>query len=129
MIVLDTHAWVWWLTKPEKLGKKAARSLDKATRIGVPAICTWEVAMKAEARKLRFDRPYDVWLDEALVQDSRVELVPLLPRIAVSAVRLSWAHGDPADRMIVASALVLDAPLVSADERIHDSELVRCIWD
>ena len=48
MIVLDTHAWVWWLTQPEKLGKKAARAIDKADRVGVPAICAWEVAMKAE---------------------------------------------------------------------------------
>jgi PIN domain nuclease of toxin-antitoxin system len=60
VIVLDTHAWVWWLTKPERLGRRAARAIEKADRVGVPAICVWEVAMKAEARKLRFDRPYDV---------------------------------------------------------------------
>jgi PIN domain nuclease of toxin-antitoxin system len=54
MIVLDTHAWVWWLTRPEKLGKKAARVLRKAPRVGVPAICVWEVAMKAAAGKLKF---------------------------------------------------------------------------
>lgn len=128
MIVLDTHAWVWWVTKPERLGKRAARAIDKAERIGVPAICVWEVAVKADARKLRFDRPYDVWLDEALAQDARVELVPLDPRIVVDAVRLSWDHADPADRLIVASARVHQAPLLTTDDRIEASGLVRCVW-
>jgi PIN domain nuclease of toxin-antitoxin system len=89
MIVLDTHAWVWWLTKPAKLGKKAARALARASRIGVPAICPWEVAMKAEAKKLRFDRAYDAWIEDTLAEDSRVELVPLAPRIAIASVRLA----------------------------------------
>lgn len=129
MIVLDTHAWIWWLTKPERLGKKAARAIQTADRIGIPAICVWEVAMKGESRKPRFDRPYDVWIDEALQADPRLELVPLLPRISVDAARLSWDHRDPADRIIVASARVLDAPLVTTDETIRESKLVRCIWD
>ena len=129
LIVLDTHAWVWWSSKPEKLGRAAARAIEKASRIGVPAIVPWEVAMKAEAGKLRFDRPYDVWIDEALTDDPRVELLALLPRIAVSATRLSWAHADPADRLIVATARAHDAPLITADERIHESKLVRCLWD
>ncbi len=129
MIVVDTHAWVWWLTKPAKLGKKAARALDKADRIGVPAICVWEIAAKAELGKLRFDRPHDVWIEQALTADARVELLHLLPTIAIDAARLSWAHRDPADRFIVATARAHDALLVTADERVRDSGLVRCVWD
>jgi len=129
VIVLDTHAWVWWLSKPEKLGVKAERAISRADKIGIPAICAWEVAMKAEAKKLRFDRAYDTWIDEALAADPRIELVSLLTRVAVEAVRLSWDHGDPADRMIVASARVLGAQLVTSDEAIRESRLVRCVWD
>jgi PIN domain nuclease of toxin-antitoxin system len=129
VIVLDTHAWVWWLTKPEKVGKKAARAIDKADRIGVPAICVWEVAMKAHAGKLRFDRAIDLWIEAALAEDPRIELLPLLPRISLDAVRLSWAHGDPADRFIVATARAHNASLATTDERIQDSGLVRCLWD
>ncbi len=129
MIVLDTHAWVWWSSKPEKLGKRAARAIAKATRIGIPAICVWEVAVKAEAKKLRFDRPYEIWIEAALAEDPRAELLPLLPRIAVAAVQLSWQHADPADRFVVASARAHDAPLVTADEAIRASGMVRCIWD
>lgn len=129
MIVLDTHAWVWWLTAARKVGKKAARALGKATRIGLPAICVWEVAMKARAGKLRFDRHYEVWIDQALTEDARVEVLPLLPRVSLEAVALSWSHADPADRIIVATARVQQAPLVTADERILESGLVRCVWD
>jgi PIN domain nuclease of toxin-antitoxin system len=129
VIVLDSHVWVWWLTKPKRLGRKAARAIDKAERIGLPAICVWEIAMKAESGRLKFDRPYDLWTDEALAHDARLELLPLAPRISLAAVQLSWDHGDPADRMIVATAKAYDAALVTADEAIHESKLVRCIWD
>lgn len=129
MIVLDTHAWLWWLTTPEKLGHKAKRAIDKADRIGIPSICVWEVAMKAQAGKLKFNRPYDIWIDEALTEDSRTELLHLLPRISIDAARLPWAHRDPADRFIVATARAHDAALITADERIHESGLARCAWD
>lgn len=129
MIVLDTHAWVWWLTKPTKLGRKAKRAIDKADRIGIPSICVWEIATKAQAGKLRFDRPHDVWMDEALTEDSRTELLHLLPRISIDAARLSWDHRDPADRLIVATARAHDAALITADERIQGSGLARCAWD
>jgi PIN domain nuclease of toxin-antitoxin system len=129
VIVLDTHAWIWWLTTPTKLGKRAARTIKQASSIGVPAICVWEVAMKAQRGKLKFNRPYSAWLDQALIEDPRIELLALVPRIAIAAVDLSWTHTDPADRMIVASAQVHEAPLVTADERMHESGLVRCIWD
>jgi len=129
MIVLDTHAWVWWLASPARLGKKAGRAVEKADRIGVAAISVWEVAAKAERGKLVFDRPYDMWIDEALTADPRIELLALLPRIAVDAVRLRWDHRDPADRLIVATATAHDAVLVTADDVIRESGLVGCVWD
>ena len=129
MIVLDTHVWVWWLAKPDKIPRKCARAIEKASRIGIPAICPWEVAMKAEGGRLKFDRPYDIWIEEALTLDPRVELLPILPRIAIEAVRLSWNHADPADRFIVATARAHDAPLATSDSRIHDAKLVRCVWN
>ena len=129
MIVLDTHTWIWWLTTPDRVGRKAMRGIKKASRIGVSAISVWEIALKAKRGKLRFDRPYAVWLQEALVADSRIDLLPLSPQISIASVDLHWSHPDPADRIIVASALALAAPLATADEQISDSGLVRCVWD
>ncbi len=79
--------------------------------------------------KLKFDRPASVWIDAALAEDARLELLPLSPRIAVSAAELEWAHRDPADRLIVSAARVYESPLVTVDEHIVESGLVRCIWD
>jgi PIN domain nuclease of toxin-antitoxin system len=129
MIVLDTPAWVWWMSKPERLAKKATRAIDKADKIGISAISVWEIAMKAEHGKLKFDRPYDAWIDAALEEDPRTELLQLSPRVSVDAVRLSWQHSDPADRFIVATARIHEAPLVTSDERIRASGMVRCVWD
>jgi PIN domain nuclease of toxin-antitoxin system len=105
-----------------------SRGLTKPERLG-PAISVWGIAAKAEAGSLRFDRPVEVWLDAALSEDPRVELLHLLPRISVDAVRLSWSHRDPADRFIVATARAHAAPLMTADEGITESGLVRCVWD
>lgn len=85
--------------------------------------------MKANAGKLKFDRPYDVWIDEALSDDPRIELLQLLPRVPICAVQLSWTHADPADRIIVATAQVHDAPLITADDRIRDARIARCVWE
>jgi PIN domain nuclease of toxin-antitoxin system len=85
--------------------------------------------MKVVAGKLRFDRPVDVWIEDALVDDARIELLPLLPRVSIDAARLSWDHADPADRFIVATARMQEAPLITADERIRESGLVRCVWE
>ncbi len=129
MIVLDTHAWLWWMTKPTKLGRRAARAIDKADRIGVPAISVWEIAQKEHNGQFKFNQPMTTWADDALSTDSRVELLPLLPRISIEAVRLSWPHQDPADRFIVATARVYECALVTSDDAIHESGLVRCVWE
>jgi PIN domain nuclease of toxin-antitoxin system len=129
MIILDTHVWVWWCSKPEKIAKKAQRSIERASRLGLPAICVWEVAAKAHAGQLKFDRPYDVWIDEALAQDDRLELIDLSPRISIESVRLPWQHRDPADRIVVATARTYQAQLATADLTIRESRLAKCVWD
>lgn len=129
MIVLDTHAWVWWLTKPERVGKKAMRALKGADRIGLPSLSIWEVSMKAEKGKLKFDRPYERWIEDAIFEDPRLELLHPTPRVSIAAVQLPWSHSDPVDRIIVATARELDAPLLTADAAIREAKLVRCLWD
>jgi len=74
---------------------KAMRAIRKTPRIGIAAISVWEIAAKAERGKLKFNRPYDFWLEEALTADARAELLHLSPRISIEAARLSWTTVTP----------------------------------
>ncbi len=129
MIILDTHVLVWWLNEPKKLSKSAARALKQTRRIGISAITPWEFSMLVAKGRLEVDRPALEWLRDALAEP-RVELMPLTPAIAVQSTRLgAQFHGDPADMLIVATAQLEGAPLVTKDQRILEFDGVETIWD
>lgn len=129
MIVIDTHVWVWWQADPKRLSKKAARALKNAKSIGVPAICLWEFSMLVQRDRIRIDRSALEWLNDALDVPG-VRIVELTPSVAVQSTRLpSTFHNDPADRLIVATALNEGAPLISADQKFVDIPGLELIWD
>lgn len=129
MLVLDTHAWVWWIAGPGGglLSSKARAYIDEADKIGISAISCVEVAWLVARGRLTFDRDVLVWIKQALARP-RVLLLEISPEIAVSAANLDWSHRDPADRIIVATALRRRAPVVSKDEQIQVCNLVQTVW-
>ena len=127
MIVLDTHAWLWWTSKPELLSQPAKDTINAADVIGIAAISCWEVSMLAAKGRIELDRSALAWVQEALFAD-RVLLLDLPPHVAVMAAELAWDNGDPSDRIIVATAIVHDAPLVTKDRRMRDFAAVTTIW-
>ncbi len=128
MIILDTHAWIWWVSEPGRLGKKAARAVRSARSLGVAAISCWEVAALHEKGRIRLDRSPLDWIEESLALPG-VELLPLTPAVAVRAAQLGPAFpGDPADRLIAATALVQSASLVTKDERLQAVAFLPTIW-
>ena len=128
MTILDTHAWIWWVAEPTRLGRAARRTLEAAKRIGVPAICCLEVATLAGRGRITLDRPVLEWLHDALAAP-RMELISLTPVVAVKAAELPASFsGDTADRLIVASAILEAGHLVSKDDRIRQSGAVRVVW-
>lgn len=127
MIVLDTHAWIWLASDPSQLGRAAARALRAARSRGVAAISCWEVAMLAAAGRIELDRDAVAWMDDSL-RAERIELLPLTPAVAAVSAQLEALRGDPADRLIVATALTHGAALVTCDERIRASGVVKTVW-
>jgi PIN domain nuclease of toxin-antitoxin system len=127
LIVLDTHAWVWWAAESKKLSASARAQIEAANRIGVPAISCWEVAMLVAKKRLELDRDVLLWMRQALALP-RVEILALSPEIASNAATLSGFHGDPADRLIVATALILESTLITRDRLIRDWPGVRAHW-
>lgn len=127
MIVLDTHAWLWWRNESVHLSARAKRAIAKADRIGVCAISCWEFAMLVAKGRISVDRPPLDWLRQALAVPS-VELLPLTPAVAVKSMQLEGFHGDPADRLIVATALLEGVSLVTVDDRIRGYPGVVATW-
>jgi len=128
MIVLDTHAWIWWVSDPRRLSKPAERAIRRAKTVGVPAIALWEFAMLLSKGRIEVDRPPLEWVRAALALP-RVELLPISPAIAIHSTQLGGNfHGDPADRLIVATAMSESAPLVSRDDKIQEYGGIPVVW-
>ena len=132
MIALDTHVLVWWVSDPTRLGAKARKAIEAALNEGdqlvVSSISTWEIAMLVAARRLELTMDVDTWMAR-IESYPGVTFVPVDNRIALRAVQLDdFPHRDPADRIIVATALGLGAALVTADERIRAYRPLRTIW-
>ena len=128
MIVLDTHTWLWWISKPSSLSQSARRRIDRESRLNISAISCLEIATLVAKGRISLDRGTLEWLDAALMMP-KVDLLPLTPPIAAKASLLGNNFpGDPADRTIAATALLESAPLVTKDARIRDSEVVTTIW-
>jgi PIN domain nuclease of toxin-antitoxin system len=129
-VILDTHIWVWWLLPDSPLTDRERRSLDRiATDKGIllPAICQWEAQMLHRKKRIELPLPFSTWLRRATSADM-LTVLPLNADavIAINDLPASF-HGDPADRMIVATARAHELPLATHDEAIKRSRLVK-LW-
>jgi PIN domain nuclease of toxin-antitoxin system len=128
VLVLDTHAFIWWVAESRKLSSRARREIRGAREIGVPGVCCWETAMLVSAGRLKLDRDIRDWVRDALGLP-KVKWIDLSPDIAVTAGLIARSfHGDPLDRLIVATALELRAPLVTADHRLAGWPGLEIVW-
>ena len=130
-VLLDTHVWIWWLTGQDDLPKREKKRLDELATHHPPFlsdISLWEAQMMAAKGRLQLSRPFAQWLIEATLPDV-VRLVRLSPEVILQLDNLpSTFHGDPADRIIAATALALDIPLCTHDKLLRKSKVVR-LWN
>jgi PIN domain nuclease of toxin-antitoxin system len=130
MIVLDTHAWVWWVAGDRRLSATARRELERgmgSASLYVSSISSWEVALLVRRGRLELTMQVDDWVarSEAL---PFLTFVPVDNRITLRSVGLERVHDDPADRIIVATALSLGARLVTRDRRLRSHPGVETVW-
>lgn len=121
-VLLDTHALVWLLQGSDRLGPKSRDLITAAAKgsasVLIAAISVWEVSMLVAKGRLALDRDVAEWIAAALALPG-LRLAPLDPQIAIDATRLPGdIHGDPADRLIVATARHHAATLVTDDQLI-----------
>lgn len=128
MIVLDTHAWIWYATEDAQLSKQAKARINRAEALGVHPVSCWEVAMLSNGGRLKLSMDVPQWIDHAL-ERPKIELLPFTPAAAIRAASLGGSFpGDPADRFIVGTALEIGAPVVTRDQRITMWAHVQTIW-
>ena len=125
MIVLDTHAWLWWQAEPHRLTARAD-AIDGADRIGVCSISIFELGDLETQGRIRLLEPLRRWVADALA-DPRVAVLPLTSAVALDAAQLRFA-GDPFDRIVYATARAEGAPLVTRDERLRRFDRELTVW-
>lgn len=124
LTVLDTHVWIWVIEGDRTaLSALAIEAIEKAAGGGavrVSAISVWEVAMLEAKGRISLSLPVEDWVQGALHAPG-VRLLPLSPEIAIESTRLPGSpHGDPADRILMASARHLGGQLATCDRDILD---------
>jgi PIN domain nuclease of toxin-antitoxin system len=122
-LLLDTHIWLWEILATGDLQFAARRMINDAAadrRLRLSVISVWEVALLASRSRIDLPKPTSSWVDEAVAR-SRIILDDLTPAIAVESCELPSAfRSDPADQIIVATARIIGATLMTRDRRILD---------
>ncbi len=129
-VLLDTHVWVWWLTRGPRLSRMESKALDAEAERGglfLAAISLWEVQMLHGKGRLELPLAFSEWLERAAAP-RMLTLVPLDVGVILALDKLPPSfHGDPADRLIVATARAHGLPLATHDANIRRSRSVK-LW-
>ncbi len=133
-VVADSQAILWYLTAPQRLSEKALRWLDDAVQdegITVSAVSVPELWMAATRKRGARAVPrteYELVRDTLLDRTFAIDIEYLSPLLWPYFEEASTRIKDPFDALIVATALELSAPLVSADDAINGADLVQVVW-
>jgi PIN domain nuclease of toxin-antitoxin system len=128
--LLDTHAWIWWNSRPEALSPKVLKLIQRGEHdeLLLSAISVWEFSKLVEKGRLTLACDGWSWLKEALAMPG-LRLVELSPEVAWQSTQLPPPfHDDPADQMIVATARLENATVITTDRLIRDYPHVRAVW-
>lgn len=130
-LLLDTHALLWWQARSSRLSRRARRAIESTHQVLVSPISFWEVGMLVAKGRVALDRATGVWVSD-LLAGGTVGSVELTPMIAVAAAELPDFHGDPADRLVYATARATRAQLVTKDPVLRSYAAsqggVRTLW-
>jgi PIN domain nuclease of toxin-antitoxin system len=122
-LMLDTHVWIWLVSGADQLRAAAREMIGRVLsrgNVGIAVMTVWEIAQLAARNRLALGMPTLQWVEQAIAS-SGVPVEPLTPQIAVACNELPDPfHRDPADQMIVATARVTNAVLMTRDRRILD---------
>ncbi len=129
MILLDTNTLLWWICVPQKLSKKIRKVIDQASKeqIVVSSISVWEISLLIKKERVGFFIDADHWLEQ-VESLPFIRFIPLDNKIAIQSVNLpDFSHKDPADRIIIATAQIMGATLITSDKKILNYKHVQTL--
>ncbi len=118
MILLDTSALIFWTLDPEKLTSAASEAIQSSEQVMLSSISIWEIGIKVKKGRLEIPYVIDAYV-ERLKTVEKVEILAIDDAMWLSSLALDWTHQDPADRLIVATAVLNACPLVTSDQTIR----------
>lgn len=129
--LLDTHTWIWWHMRPEKLSRKVKTLIENSIKyeeLLLSAISPWEFSKLLEKGRLGISCNPEVWINSAL-EMSKLRIVPLSPVIAYrSTILPPKFHDDPADQIIVATARAENATILTKDGLMQAYKHIKTLW-
>jgi PIN domain nuclease of toxin-antitoxin system len=122
-LLIDTHYWIWLEGGIDgRIAKPSLQIIEKAAaenNLFLSVISVWEVALLESKKRLQLSKPSRQWVEDSLSQPG-ITIAPLTPAIAIESNHLPGTfHGDPADRIIVATARIMGARLLTSDKSIR----------
>lgn len=124
-LLLDTHIWLWSLSDPQRLTPQVRRAITKpANELWLSPVSTWEVVQLLEKKRIAIEGHLEAWLPRA---QAGLREALLSHDVAATAADVRLPHGDPADRLLVATARVLHLTLVTADESLIATKQVAIL--
>lgn len=125
MIILDTHIFLWLNLQPGRMPANIVSALAREKQMGLAAISLWETAMLHARGRIAVPGNFRAWL-HAVTDIPALTLLPLTTDIAIQAESLPM-HGDPADRLIAATAIEYNFPLATADRKLIDLPMLKTV--
>jgi PIN domain nuclease of toxin-antitoxin system len=130
VILLDTHAWLWWVSDPDRLSEPARSAVAAEASIAVSTISVFEVATLHRRGRIELDRDVRDWVSRSTTEGYVHSFLPPTVEVATVAASIEGDTfpGDPADRLIFATAMLAGATLVTKDSDMRAYAPTQTLW-
>jgi len=125
--LLDTHIWIWSFTQASRLSSRVAKVLaDSQNELWLSPVSVWELAILCRKGRIQVHPDVSTWVRRSM-SDLQLSEAPLTVEVALAIPTISFAHADPADQFLAATAKVFDLSLITADEHLLKLRGIRTL--
>lgn len=124
-VLIDTHIWFYIENDLSKITDNLLAKIS-SSYLSISSFSIWELAMLEKKNRLRFNQPINEWIESSIKRHD-IEIINPNHQILLKSVQLEWDNPDPADRIIISTAIENNIPLITFDKKIINSKLIETI--